>query len=888
MALNSGWSFAPLSPWQYVVTAAAILLFLSILARGFFDRWQSLGSSPIWRFAIGLFSLLAIIFFTLAAWNPVKAREPEPGEVHLAVVVDGSDSVLRADGGWENIKAVGSSFLQKSLAQVPEDYKTSGAATLFTFRGNVQAIDSSLPQLSTDFSALDSADLASGQGSDIGAALKRAAEAGEKSGKRSAILLVSDGHDTVGDALAAAEEIAGLGMPISVLPIESGEPELAISSANLSSRLRAGEETNLRGVIYNHTNAAVQAALSVAENPALETADSDEDSPFSGTVDVPLPELASGQYARLRQQVAFEGLGLQYLDLELRNENGDATHRRRFFAHVERPVELLALGGDFSWVGALAPDVIKVTSMRAADFSTETDLAPYDGLVISGVPYDVFDEAALDKVKSAVTEDGLGLMLINGDHAGAAEETPTVLRSYHETDFDEILPLSTDPRPPNEDPPVRNVVIMLDTSGSMNGWPLAKAVEIINHIINEHLTRSDYLDFIILGGIPYIEEQQMHEAGKEKVLGQMAGGFPSGASELQRALELLNNRKLSNCGLIILSDGIVSGSGNTRPDCVTTIFAINPGITPDSALYELAFPIVVGPEMDPSAIDIPSVEAEDRDKFFEAGTYTPLSIEDVIGQSQPLTIPKLELDGAAISYPRKEAEVFSFRPKFADPLLAYGPASKGYVGIFTTGFTDSWIASDEGRQAIQEWLLRIVPYAARGRYHFDLRDDGRFIHLTLALQNEDRPPPMVEAVTVAVEIGDTIYDVPMQADPQAPSTFNGIIKDVPRQDNAQMATMIIDENGTEALARAQRIPLVLPPVEAISGPETTEALSYGVNEGLLRELTEISGGQYDPPDGASFFQQRPPAQEILVIWPWLAAAGAIFYFLAIMLHRLDR
>jgi len=218
--------------------------------------------------------------------------------------------------------------------------------------------------------------------------------------------------------------------------------------------------------------------------------------------------------------------------------------------------------------------------------------------------------------------------------------------------------------------------------------------------------------------------------------------------------------------------------------------------------------------------------------------------------------------------------------------LIYGESGNGYVGTFLTGFPEAWVISPEGQQALQEWLLQIVPYAARDRYDIELVDNGRTLNLTITLQTEDSSILHISNLLVTVEVGDVAYGVPMSPVPDSPATFTGIIE-VPRGEKAQAATLVVEESGLDQLARPQNIPLLLPAQGQIDAALTTEAASYGLNEALLRALVDITGGQYNPPDGAAFFRQSLPVNPIRELWPWLLFTGASFYFLTILFQRLN-
>ena len=67
-------------------------------------------------------------------------------------------------------------------------------------------------------------------------------------------------------------------------------------------------------------------------------------------------------------------------------------------------------------------------------------------------------------------------MLINGEHE-AGEEADTVIMSYKKRPLDRVLPVGGGPWPDDERPPGRQVVILIDTSGSMHGASLDQAKE---------------------------------------------------------------------------------------------------------------------------------------------------------------------------------------------------------------------------------------------------------------------------------------------------------------------------------------------------------------------------------------------------------------------------
>lgn len=878
-------TWQPLSPWHIVVSLLGGVMVVLLLARGLVgDRWRVLGSNTKYRVVWLFCSVLVAALLSAAAWNPVAVREPDPGKVHLSVVIDVSESVLRAEEGWSGIRERVATLLATGVAALPEELLEEGEASIVLFGAGVTARTTTLDALAGDFARLGSEDFARGDASDIGAGLTRALAEIEKSNGRGAIVLITDGNDTERESLKAAERAARLGIPIAILPVEGRDPELAISSADLAALAHEGEATLLRGVIFNQTQNAVGAHVSIALNDGLPA---DVESVFGAAarVESAPQQLESGEYVRLRTPVLFEGIGLQYVDAELLRDDGSTAHRRRFFVHVDRPVKLLAVGGDFDWIEAVAPGVAEVTGILPEAFSADIDLTAYDGVVLSSALYTDLDEQAVAKLVAAVERDGLGLMVFNGDHRGADEEAPTVLRTYHETLLDRILPVSTEPRPFEEEPPTRHVIIMVDTSGSMSGWQEVKARKIIQYIVENHLVRQDFLDLIVLGGIPIIEALPMIDANKPTVINALQN-LPGGSSSLAEAMALLQNRQLSNCGLVIISDGEISGA-SFRPDCRTTVFAVNQGIPPNSPLYDFADPFPVGPDFSPAGIEIPYFEPEKRDKFFEPGAFEPLTLETATMLGGIVAVPNLPIDGAAISYARNEADVAAFRPKFADPVLAFREAGAGYVGVFAGGFSEAWLADEAGRKALEQWLLRIVPYAARDRYLFDVTDDGRYIDLTMTLRDEQGGLPDVQAVDISVQPDTLNGVVTLRPVPGSPATYRGVIQ-VERDEQAHPAVLAISETGPGALPRAQRVPFLVPPLGTVDLAQQTEAASFGLNRSLLEQIAAMTGGQYDVQPGAPLFRQDVQSAPVRAYWPWLATLAAFCYLGAILVRRLDR
>ena len=650
----------PVAPWYLLVALCAGLSIVFLLARGWLDRWASLGRRKATRAGVLSFSILAALFLTLAALNPFFAERGSPQRGFLVVVTDVSDSVLRASGGWPAVRDRIREHLIQGARAIPAAERRTARTAIVTFGdGAVVPRDKVLmTRLPAMFANLTDHDFAPGGDTDIEVGLRRAGDLIDDAGGSGSILLFSDGNQTRGDALAAAGRLAKRGIPISVVPIESGPPELAITAADLPRQVISGGETYVRGVLRNSAAQPVEGSLALSRNPDLE-----EQGDHFGESLAADHQLSIDGWVRLRQPLSFRGYGLQFVDVTLTPSKGAGEHKRRFFTHVNRPPKLLAIGEDHLWEAAFSEESATITRVAPEDLLQKTNPRDFDAIVISSVKAFRFSKAARKTIAEAVTIHGLGLMLLNGDHAGMSDDSETVLMSYNHTALAPLLPVHGGPRPYQPEPPPRQVVILLDTSGSMNGYKLKKAREIANYIITYLLRPQDRLDLITFTqGVGHlVVDRYMNDQGKKLAKSKLAAVRAGGGTDPRAALKLIAKRKLRDCGLIFISDGQFAEI-SYRPECRATVFAIGKTNVPsNSPLWQLADPFPVGPLFNPASIKIPYFEGEPRERFYEPERFKPLDIERF--QEQPLPVPDLYLNGSAVSYLKSESELIAVRPK---------------------------------------------------------------------------------------------------------------------------------------------------------------------------------------------------------------------------------
>jgi hypothetical protein len=875
-------TFAPEYAWQLWLAALVIAATgASLIAAWWPLKRRYLGAARPTHAIVTSATALAAVFLAVALAAPTLVRRGERGNFHVVVLLDVSDSMSRAQGGLGRVRAIASSALRKTTASA--DANTT--AQVLTFRSDVVAFGRAGPlrTVSDRLDEISESAFAVGPGTNIASGLISAADAIERAGGRGAVVLVSDGNETDGDGLAAAAQLAARGIAIHVLPIAAGAPTLGILSANLPAYVDAGSETYVRGVLGNAAGDKQAATLALSAHTVS------NGRPNGDTFDTRRAmELAGREWAQFRTPLVFAQPGLQFVDVAV--DGHGRVHRRRLFTHVERAPRVLAIGDD-RWAAAFPTGAIEAVRKEPSALGPSESIEDFDAVVIDGVPAGAFAPGALARIASAVSSRRTGLFLANGEHTGSPLSA-TILMSYDETPVEPLLPLISQARAQQGGPPPRHLVMLMDTSGSMCGGPLTTAQQIAISIVTRYLRPHDLLDLMAFttSASARLTDEAMTPQGKARAVDEIRRMACDGGTDPQQALQQLAARRLKNCGLLFFSDG---GFGplrqlsQYRPDCRTTVFGIRPEpFSANEPMSALADPIHVGSGFDPQRIKIPYFDEHAKNHFFEPGSYTPLSMKHVLPSGFAMDVPEIPIEGSATTSPKDDVVPVAVRPKLTDPVLAYRESGTANVGELTTALPTAWIRRADGRAAIRQWIEAVLPSVSSRRYTFQLTEQGHDLEIGIALAAEGNRLPQVERIEASVEMpGAPALEVSVRRDEEAPATFRARLT-LPPSDRPIEATLVLKESGSGALVRPQRIPMLVPPRQAVSGRRVAESFSFGLNEPLLRAMANAGRGSYDA-------VERMSGDRIVVaggridLWPFAAALGCIGYLAAILARRVD-
>ena len=738
-----------------------------------------------------------------------------------------------------------------------------------------------LQRIADQVDALTESAFAVGPGTNIANGLVQAGDAIDRAGGRGAVVLVSDGNETDGNARAAAAQLAARGIAVHVLPVAGGPATLGIVSANLSPQVDAGSEAFVRGVLGNEGTGKADATVELVQQTLEGTG------PATPNTTERAVQIPGRQSAQFRTPIFFTRPGLQFVDVAI-----GARRSRRAPAAIHARRALAAGAGDRRRpVDGAFPRARSTSCARSQGARPADAIGDFDAVVIDSVPAGAFAAGALARIARAVQSRATGLFVMNGRHTGSALDA-TNLMSYDDTPLEPLLPLVSQARARQTGPPPRHVVMLVDTSGSMCGRPLATAQQIAVYVVEQFLRSEDLLDLMAFttSASARLTEEAMTPQGKARATEEIRRMACDGGTDPREALQKLASRRLKNCGLLFFSDGgfgPLQQLSQYRPDCRTTVFGIRPEpFRADEPMSALADPIHVDAGFDPSRIKIPYFDPDAKNHFFEPGSYTALSMKHVLPSGFAMDMPAIPLAGSATTSPKDDVVPMAVRPKLTDPVLAYREAGTANVGELTTTLPAAWLAREDGRAAIRQWIEAVLPAVNNRRYTFQIAQHGAELELEIALAPDGANLPRVDRLEASLDLpGSPGVEIAMRRDDSAPATFRGRMA-LPALDRSAAATLVLKESGTDALARPQRIAMLVPPRQELAARRGPESFSFGLNEAVLRDIAAEGSGSYDALERIA--GDRPAvAGRTIDLWPIAAALGCGFYLAAILARRID-
>ncbi|NNJ08819.1 VWA domain-containing protein [Chloroflexales bacterium ZM16-3] len=812
-----------------------------------------------------LLRLGAVAALVLALADPSLGAEPPPVGP-LVILVDQSDS----------LSVAGRAALLAEAERLASE--ASPHARLLTFGANVVADDPA--------QAPDPA------GSDVAAAL-RAARALLPGGGR--VVLLSDGVQTTGDALAEARLAAEAGISIDVGTADVATlPDAAITSVTAPRLLRAGEEFPITiGVRYDPGSGGLAGDLS-ARLRLWNGAELLGDQQIS---------LSPGDDSFTFRHVAGDP-GVLQLRAELTVPTGDtfvANNGGGATAIVVPPPNILLVtgrpGDGVDLAAALNRQGVQTSQIDAVRLPSRlSELSPYDGMVLIDVPAASLSLDQMAGVREFVRSEGRGLVATGGRNS-------FTLGSYKGTPLEDVLPVTMEP-PPR--PQRTNIALLLivDRSASMTAALGVSKLDMAKEaaqLATDSLQADDRIGILGFdtGTLWVVPFQQIGAGLSVAQIQEQIANLPSGGgTDIERALDTglpaLAQQPSEVRHAVLLTDGR-SYSNNfgsyqqlveTARAQQITLSTIAIGADSDTALLDQLAQwgggryYYAGRPEDIPRLTLLESEIARADPVVEEPLRASLAeVHPIMRDFAPADLP--ELGGYVAVTERDSADVVLRSPE-GDPLLAAWQYGLGRAVAWLPGVSAPWASQWPAWDGYDRFWAQLVRYTLpdqdSGPLQVRLVQQPGGARLMVDAIQAGGNPLNLATVNARITLPDGTargFDVRQTA----PGRYTQDLS-LPAS-GPYVISVVLQQNGQ----RQQRDVGYVQPVPAEYLPSADDGRPQGA--ALLRAIADATGGS--ALDQIAVSADAPaedaPAAPATDLWPWLIGLALGLWVLEVAVRR---
>jgi len=689
------------------------------------------------------------------------------------------------------------------------------------------------------------------------------------------VVLLSDGNQTIGDAMGTVSTRAGR---ISTVALESRtEPELQVSAVNVPAQVADGEPFVIEVVVdANHDDQAIVEVYRddyriLAEGKSLVAGENRFQ--FPQQIDRPTQFTA-----RLVSATAAGDFQDHFLD---NNEASGLvfTAGQPRVLLIERVAELAR---PLQW--ALKEEGIQV-DVRPPAALTETlaVLQNYEVVMLSNIRAKDLSAKQIDVLRAFVSDIGGGFVMLGGDESFG-------LGGYYRTVVEEILPVRSDFEKEKQKPGL-GMVLIIDKSGSMGGQKIELAKDAARGTV-ELLGNKDQIGVIAFDGSPYwvspITSASQKAAVIDRIASIEAGGGTTLYPAMQEAFQALQGISAKLKHVIILTDGY-STPGDLE------------GITQDMAALRITVSTVGLGDVDQGLLERMADIGRGRSYFCtDANSVPQIFARETITASKSAIneepfLPALAratpvLDGVpldeapfllgyVVTRPRPTSEVILAHPETGDPVLSWWRYGLGMSVAFTSDAKSRWAADWLTWDGYNRFWAQVVRHCMRKSDTKGLTVDVRRMgHQTRVIVDtfDDSGAFLNDAATVLTVV-----------DPELKSQSVDMSQTAPGRYEAEFATA---DSGTWNLQVTQsRAGQILhQQSRGLVIGYSDELRLKSTNVDLLQSIATATGGTFEPAANI-VFEPTPTesAASTVPLWPWLVSLAAVLFVADVALRRLD-
>ncbi|HBS28594.1 MAG TPA: hypothetical protein DEB06_03885, partial [Phycisphaerales bacterium] len=716
------------------------------------------------------------------------------------------------------------------------------------------------------------------------------------------LVLVSDGNETAGDALAAARELAaqrstgartaGPALPVDVLPLAySVRNEVMVEAIDAPPQAQSESTVPVR-IVLNATDAATGILELLYEGEPIDASPGVpgnalalELPPGRTIVQLDLP-LAKAPIHRLQGIFTPDDPRADLLPFNNRAETLTITPGKGSVLIIDgvgqaRPAsEGLILGRALERAG------IQVKTVPTRDAPTDlVALEAHDLVILQNVPAEELPRSTHELLAQFVTDLGGGLVMVGGpDSFGAG--------AWKGTAIEPLLPVRLD-LPEQLIVPSAAVVFVLDNSGSMSqrvGGLMRSQQEVANEgaaLAVETLDKTDVLAVLAFNSDTDVVVPMGRNSNPVRTADRVRSIASGGGTNLYPALAKAGNMlrqgdaaKANVRHIIVLSDG--QSQGDPQDGLETAARLQGEGITVTT--------IAVGDGADSATLA--QIAAEGGGQFYEVHDPTILPrifIKEIrvvrkpliretefrpvdLRSSSPLLAgvgrPFPPLLGLVLTQPREDPKInYALATPEGEPLLAHWFVGRGQVGAFTSDasrWASRWLDWPGYAQMWTQIARTIARPAVDKAAEFTAQIVGDDLVVRLDASDDEGNPIDLLSVPGSVFTPDG-RRVPVQLAQIGPGAYEAR---VPAPARGNYVVALFPRSGTRDMPRV---------VGAATRHSGSEFRSLQSNIGVLRAIADATGGRlldFGAPQSADLFNRdgtRPtraasPLWRVLLIW----------------------
>ena len=812
------------------------------------------------RWALGLRCLLLAVLVVALA-RPTIPRWID--RLNVLFLLDVSDSV--------SLAARENAF--RFAAQAAQSLQAGDQAGLIVF-GEEAVVDQPLrPSARLDRPQVQ----VGGRGTNLAQALQLAL-ATAPPGHANRFVLLTDGRQNAGNALAVAQAAKDAGADVYYVPAPLDfKQEVVVESMVLPVEVKFGEPFQAKVVAWSQAD--TQGRLSLFRNGE-----------FIGSQVVRLN--AGKNVYTYRQSLEQSGIHVYQAAIDVEGDTIEENNRSVGTVVVRgRPLVLLAekdRNQAQTLAAALRAQHVNVDIVEADRIPKEAaGFQKYDGVILSNVSSLKMTKKQMEIIRDYVRDQGGGLMMLGGEESFG-------LGGYYRTPIEEALPVTMEVKQKLEIPSLA-VVLSIDRSGSMAMTTESKVTKLdiakeASHLVVDLLDERNEVG-IMSWDTEFIWDAPVRSARDKQAIHTAistikAGGGTDGYPALKESYQVLFERPALLKHVIFLSDGQMTRgdfSGLIRRMAKDKITVSSVAIGKD-ADAQLMFDIAKWgrgrfyyTEDDSTIPRIFTLETQLASK----ASLIEQPFKPTVGSPAHEAIQEIDwreappLGGYVATSLKSTADMVLMTHQ-EDPLLATWRYGLGRTAAFTSDAKAKWAVLWMRWNGFNKFWSQVVRWT--------LRTGTRSDTVATVERSDETGEVLVDAVNPR---GEFINFLDSQVGVVSPNKQRTVIDLEQVGPGRYRGRFPADREGVYLVGMAQRQAeqMVGSQLAGLVVPYSQEFKELGVDESLLREMSELTGGGVLAQPRDAFLQARRRSRLTLDLWPWLVGLVAVMLIPEIALRR---